>query len=433
MTSAGELRVEQYFRAPRELERVLRDDGALDFPTYESGMPAASGIGDPKLAGITGMDKFGWGRDACLVFEALLLRGDEGAGDIEKARHGGQAFLTVLHGNEGRLNDAIRDPDAPPMVVRVNARTLENDREQREQFDSVAYWIRLPSILALRSLIQLSRDDLAMMGLGTRYLDARRYWHGPDEGIWEEERRPHSSSRGVVISTLDKVMRVFDSYQYRPQIDLDALIGKGEHVFDATIRNYGETPPEGDYPGRFYDASHAILVEVMRLFEYDAQGGDLLMDRVERLAGSVATRRYLYDTYEAPGFRRMFKPGEGTTQGEGKLELRATLAAETRRTDSEAQWPFTEGYSSAYRGRRYEQTHVLGQLLKQVEFLQRNVNHYIPTPRGRRVPELFRRETPDGPWIPSDHIPLLMAQAATVHALEQFKRTAPAMADAFLR
>ena len=327
------------------------------------------------------MDTFSWLRYNDLIVEQLLRRADEDEGDIEKARKAGRTFLTILHRNEGLIRDAIADPDGPPLPVRFHAVTLENDPEQRVQFDSVGYSVRLPSILALQGLLRLTHDDLAIMEMTARYLDARKYWRKPDEGIWEEDMQLHNSSRGVAISGLGKMARVFDAHHHRAKVDLSALIGRGQEVFRAIWR-YGETPPHSDYPGRFYDASHMVLAEGIRLFGRNFVASDVLVTRSLALVGEVASKRYFGDTYNATGFAELFEPSERTSQGEGRQELRDSLVAETLENHSEAQWPLPEGYHSSYRGRRAEWSHDSDDLMAQLLFLNRNLGQYITTPEA---------------------------------------------------
>lgn len=417
-----DLRAESFLDSPVALGAELGREGALQFNVRASGLFAASDIADEQLARITGMD-MAWFRDSAHVGNALLERG--AGDDIEKVRGVGRAFLQILHNNESLLAQAIADPDAPRLPVRVNADTLENDTEARLQNDSTGYSVWLPGKLMQRGVLKPTADDLGIMSEVVRYLEAGEYWQQPDDGQWEEDRQIHASSIGVVVASLRIVAEVFDANDYRPNTDFNALIGKGQDALKA-ILPYGETPPTSMYAGRKYDASHLFLVQTLDTFQARPGLAYSEVRRIEKhLVRDIGTIRYPGDSYYAPGFAEMLKPGERTTQAEGRLEKRNTLGPDAERSRTEAQWTLFDSLLSAYWGNRYERFRDPIDRQQQLHYLDRMLQQYIRIDeRNVRIPEMFQKETLGADWAPNEHIPLIWSQANTLLALKQFERTA---------
>lgn len=419
----AELKAEGFLNNPTALRAELESLGALSFEPQPSGLFVASAIPDTDLAELTRMN-MAWFRDNAHLAEALARAGTDD--DIQKARGVGAVFLKILHRNEGLLNEAIADPGAPRLPVRVDANTLANDTEPRIQNDSSGYAMWLPARLMLKGLVPVQADDLAMMALVARYLEAGEYWRQPDEGAWEEDRRVHASSVGVVIASLRTVSRLFAEHGYRAGINFARLIGRGVETLDDTIWSDGETPPDttSNYPGRFYDMSQLLPVVAMDLFDGNLAAAGEIVDRVEsKLVRDIGVIRYLGDSYYAPGFTTMLQPGERTSQAEGRLERRNTLSALTQQGEFEAQWTLGDPLISEHHGRRYELLGWRSDRSKQIQFINRALAQYIPVGDGQRVPELFYKESPESTWTPNDHIPLLWAQANMLRAILQLAQT----------
>lgn len=425
------LQAENFLDNPEALRRELEAQGALTFdPVPETGLFVASTIADPELARVTGMGAYAWLRDNAHVAKGLLLGGEDD--DIAKAQGVGRTFLDILHRNEGLLRAAIQNPDAPRLAVRYDAATLvpdtdlEPDTEPRVQTDSTGYLVALPAELIRRELLPATREDLAALALAASYLEADAYWERPDDGAWEEDRRFHSSSVGVAIAGLTEVGKLFAEQDYHPDVDITALVRRGRRALNDILWLHGETPPdpEAGYPGRFCDAAQLLPTVTMDLFGENMSASNTIVERVERtLVRTGGTIRYLGDTYYAPGFTEMLKPGERTSYAEGRLEMRNTLSDVTRRLKLEARWKHLDSLISEYRGRQGNQTSQIHYLNNTLRFYVEDTHH----PRryqGLRIPELDYKETPDGPWVPNEHTPLLWGQANTLRALAQFVRTA---------
>lgn len=422
------LRAEAFVDNPQALRRELESQGALTFdPVPETGLFVASTMSDPELARVTGMGDKAWLRDNAHIAMGLLLA--RGPDDVPKAQGVGRAFLQILHQEEQTLLDAIDDPEAPRLAVRFDAATLEPDTESRVQTDSTGYAIWTPAELMRQKLLPATRDDLRILELTARYLEADKYWSRPDDGAWEEDCRLHTSSIGVAVASLDPLGRLFEERGYQCDVDITTLVRRGWETLDNNLWRYGETPPDPatGYPGRFYDVAQLLPVVAMNLFGNNLKAASAIVGRVVRaLVRDEGIIRYLGDTYYAPGFTEMLKPGERTSQAVGRLELRNTLSDITRLTKTEARWKHLDALVSEDRGRQ-------GRQKSQIHYLNRTLMHYVPDmPRepgrrpkyeGLRIPELDHKETLDGPWIPNDHTPLLWGQANTLRALAQFART----------
>ena len=415
------LEAKEFFGDARALREELGREGALQFQVRASGLLSASDISNPELARLTGMD-MAWFRDNAHVANALMLSGE---GDwVDMAKDVGHAFLRILHRNEGLIKASIADPNAPRLPVRVDAETLENDTEPRLQNDSTGYSVWLPGKLMNAGILQPKKDDLAIMDLVVQYLDAHEYWHELEEGQWEEDRQIHASSIGVAVAGLRAVMRAFIVSDYHPSVDPRPVLQKGLTALHGLVRD-GETPRSKTYAGRKYDASHLFLAETVRVFRGNMALNDNMVKRVEqKLVRKVGVIRYPGDSYYAPGFTEMLKPGERTSQAEGRLQKRDMLGPDAKRTKTEAQWTLFDPLLSAYWGRRFERTHDSYHRAKQIAYLDRALKHYVLVDkRGPRVPEMFYQETVDSPPVPNDHVPLLWSQGNMLQALRQFEQT----------
>ncbi|HSW79364.1 MAG TPA: hypothetical protein VLG47_01170 [Candidatus Saccharimonadales bacterium] len=412
---------ENFVHDPPALSIELTQAGALDFRPHPSGLFVASYMADAALTNVIDMGHKAWWRDNGIIARGLAIRGTDD--DLIMARGVGGAFLKFLHMNESLIDAAIQDPDAPRLPVRVDATTFANDNEPRDQTDSTAYTIWLPGWLALHGIQKLSRDDLGIMSKVVRYLDAGKYWRRPDQGCWEEDTQLHASSIGAAVAGLEAVEGVFADRDYRSSIEFKRLIGRGKRALHGILPF--ETPPSVTFAGRPFDASHLFLAETFRALS-PAVAMRQIWGIHHNLVREHGVIRYIRDTYFGPGFTQMLEGAARTQMSEESLKQRDTLANETERTQSEAQWMLFDSILSAYWGRRFESSHNQGHRRLQLEYMNRYLAQHIQIAGGGlRIPELKYRETVESDvWQPNDHTPLLMAQATGLLALHQFEQTA---------
>lgn len=454
------LSTDMYLECPYELREKLEAHDALRFVAYPSGLYPASEL--PTMLGAqTGMD-MAWLRDNAHVAMALHEQGCQ-----TEASRAGRAMLTVLHNNRNVLDTVVNDTSRsisqlPRLPVRVHGATLENDREQRIQNDSVGYALWFVSRLMHSGTIKPHADDLDVLAQTVRYLDRVQYWKDADQGHWEEDSRIHTSSIGTVLAGLRDTQKMFDHYGYMHEINIPQLMDKGVNSF-YTILSHGLTDisgpalasiatrgqytwsehldpnnqevthaPEFDIHRRQYDAALLFLVEPLNIM----QGGwaeKIVHDVEQNLLREKGIARYVGDTYWCPGFKELLTIEERTTSADGRLDLRNASAAKVAATKTEAQWTLFDPILSSYWGKRYQQEGNPEQLEKQLKHLDRSLSQLTVQPDGSmKLPELYYHEQDgilDDSFAEShqfrleagDHTPLLWSQANLLNALSLFE------------
>lgn len=448
---APELSIDKFLDNPEELRRVLKARGALKFTPYESGLFPASDL-SPEMRKATGMNK-AWFRDNAHVAWALYE-----AGETRLAAEAGRAMLTVLSSNRDILDEVSTHNDSMSRLpVRVEGDTLVNDSEPRVQNDSVGYALWLTSRLINEGALEPSEQDLATLARVVQYLDKIEYWQDEDEGHWEEDRRIHASSIGVVIAGLHEAQEMFNRTGYEHDMDIDGLLDKGsvalnnilsEGVTDLTMpvdvesRPAGEKPypdmltPDNVVPGFFekfsirrreHDAALLFLIEPLHVLEGE-QAEEIVVGVERELQRDIGFARYAGDTYWEPRFPDIMSIEERTTMVEGRTDERNQTAAGIAYGGKEAQWTLFDPVLSTYWGRRYEESGDPSHREKQLFYLQRSLDQLFLTNDGDlQLPEAYyyayNEETGKSEWIPNDHMPLLWSQANLLRALKVFEST----------
>ncbi len=431
----------EYARHPTKLRRDLTGRGVFTFPAYESGLFPASDL-TPEQRRATGMG-MAWFRDNALVATALYQDGR-----IEEAVRTGSAFLAVLHNNEHILTSHNTDR----LPVRVEGDTLENDTEPRRQNDSVGYALWFTSHLINDGAYRPTSADLERLAQTAQYLERVEYWHDPDEGHWEEDRRVHSSSIGVDVAALHEARQMFERFDFQHDIDFEALIERGsESLYSILQSGVTDVSPSGEveetddaYPDsvtphpeterffqqfsthrREHDAALLFLVEPLGVLH--GEWAEHIVSGVERdLVRTHGIARYAGDTYWEPRFPDIMSIEERTTQAEGRTEQRNLTAAGVAYTETEAQWKMFDPILSTYWGKRYAESGDPAHRDKQLHYLDRSLSHLKPQEDGRlAMPEADFYDYVDGEyrWVTNDHSPLLWAHANLLTAVRIFEAT----------
>lgn len=446
----------EFLERPKELRKTLEAHGVLTFTPYASGLFPAGDL-SPEMRKATGMG-MAWLRDNAHVANALYE-----AGQVDLAVPAGEAMLTILNNNRGILDKAVSsnsDSGIPDerLPVRVQGDSLANDTEKRVQNDSVGYALWYISRLISGGAILPNDQDLSILSQTVRYLDRIQFWQDPDEGHWEEDKKIHASSIGVVIAGLREVEKVFNQKDFKADIDFSRLINQGtetlysilgqglteldepSEIGESNDINHSEHFPDVidaetvrqtfdafDIHKRKHDAALLFLIEPLHVLEGE-WAAKVVNDVEEHLRRSIGIIRYPGDTYWEPRFPHIMGIGDRTTGAPGRLEWRNQTAAGIEYTDTEAQWTLFDPILATYWGKRYMISNNSSDREKQLAYLDRSLTQLAPRPDGKlQLPEAYYYEYGKGSndWIPNDHIPLLWSQANLLTALQVFEASGP--------
>jgi phosphorylase kinase alpha/beta subunit len=385
-----------------------------------------------------------WFRDNALVATALYQDGR-----VQEAGRVGSAFLSILHNNE----QILRGESADRLPARVEGDTLGNDSEPRRQNDSVGYALWFTSRLINDGVLRPTPDDLERLAQTAEYLGRVEYWHDPDEGHWEEDRRIHSSSIGVDVAALHEARQMFKQFDYQPSVDFEPLIERGSEalytILQAGITDLPHPDEPDEIPGRMYprsihtdpqvdeffqdfnvhhreqDAALLFLIEPLGVLH--GEWAEHVVEGIEReLVREHGVARYAGDTYWEPRFTDIMTIDERTTQAEGRTEQRNLTAAGVAYTETEAQWTMFDPILSTYWGKRYAESGDETHREKQLHYLDRSLAHLKPHADGQlAMPEADFYQYADGEnrWTANDHSPLLWAHANLLTAVRIFEET----------
>lgn len=402
------------------LKERLRDDGALDFSSFSTGLFPASSL-SPEIGEITGMG-LAWLRDSCHIANGLWI-----SGDTESAARTGQAVLNIFNEHRSKIN-AVANGDIDPadltsrLPIRVDGETLAVvDAQPQVQNDAIGYSLWLTSRLINEGALQPNIVDIDTLAQITRYLRAIRYWEDADSGHWEEELKVNASSIGTVVAGLKASLEMFEHLGVEHQsLGLEELIGKGQQQLDQILPFETQTPEDQQ---RRYDAALLFLVEPLNVVSAE-QARLIIEDISEHLIRDNGIIRYQKDTYWGPNFRTQYKLGERATYAPGRLEERNTLADKVGQRKQEAQWTLFDPLLSVYWGKRFLETGNGAAQERQLWHLNRSLSQLAPveeSPGKLKLPEAYFLE--DGQWVPNDHTPLLWGQANMLLALNTFEET----------
>ena len=380
----------------RVIRDVLAQNGALDFPTYESGLTPASALSG-ELGTETGMG-FAWVRDNCYAAYALLL-----AGDQAKASGVVRALLRIFATYEHML-DAVITGAADPndIMTRPPARVVGDTlgltgNWSNAQNDSIGYTLWVVAEFVQHGALQLTAEDWDIITKLARYLNTIEYWHDADNGHWEEDRQLHAASIGAVVAGLSAVSDIAPA-TLDWGLDLDQLITDGRTALNQSLI---------DVP---LDASVLFLVEPLRIVTADQTARIIAMVE-QNLRREIGIIRYPNDSYWAADYRDHFGLGDRTADFSDRMDERAKFSLEGH----EAQWTIFDPMLSCYYSRRYAETNDEQYLQKSRYYLERSLASYEEREGKWLVPEAYFFE--HGQWVANDHVPLLWSQANLIAAL----------------
>jgi len=381
-----------------KVQQALEKDGALDFPSFASGLFPASPL-PLKIAKTTGMGD-AWVRDSAMVAASLA-----GCGRIREAAKTAQALLKVFANASGLMKNIICEPklaadveNLPP--ARVNGKTLAEHRKQHNaQNDSVGETLWLVAKLVSRKELVLDQEQWRTLKLIAEYLIAIKYWDSSDNGAWEEARKVEASSIGAVVAGLAKYRETMQKFGKEIPRELDFAIAKGRKSLDQILPNESCDPPE---LFRDADAAQLFLVEPLNIVT-DEQAEIIVENISRKLVRDIGIIRYAGDSYWSPDYREKYS-----------LEQRAQYAGEERDQfaiiGSEAQWTLFDPLLSVYYLKKFRE--------KARWHLERSLAQFVDTSNGWRIPEAFFLE--GNKWVANDHVPLLWSQANVLRMFREW-------------
>lgn len=441
--------LDDYMDRPAELRQDLAKVGVLTFKPYASGLYPASDLNE-KAGEETGMT-MAWLRDNAHVIAALYDTGHDRAGAIRA----GEAILQVLRDNKAILDAAIISPQDTRnrLTVRVDGNTLAPDNEPRIQNDSTGYALWICSKLMLDGALAANEANIAIIVTVINYLGVIEYWHDPDDSAWEEDRRIHLASIGVVHAGLAAAQQLLAKLGIDHGIDISALMAHGQTAMrDIWDRGYTDhpdhpVPDHNPHPNEWplvltedeelrqalenfrmrprpHDAALLFLVEPLEAVD-PQMAHDMVEDIEEHLVRKRGVVRYPGDTYWSPYFDQLMAVGARTQAADGRTETRNLKAAGIAITHSEAQWTLFDPLLSSYYGKRFLLTNSTTDREKQLLYLDRSLSQLTATTEGPRLPEAYYLTHASGKnrWLPNPHTPLLWSQANLLRALKVFEDT----------
>lgn len=386
-------------KSPQSVKGLLLASGSLDFPTYQSGMTPASVLpGD--IGNRTGMG-YAWIRDNAHAANSLLENGD-----IPKASGIVRAILEIFKNNQSKIDDIISGAVSPSEVmnrlpVRVEGDTLAATGQwPNAQNDSIGYALWIVSRAVLAGAVELGDDDRLIIDKLIAYLGAIAYWQDEDSGHWEEDRKLHASSIGVVVAGLES-LKQNNRLNVSDVTSLEDLIAKGRLALDHLIAD--------DCP---LDASLIFLVEPLGVVGSE-QAAKIVRMIETNLLRDYGVVRYPDDSYWAADYRDHFSLGDRTADFSDRLDERARHNI----PEHEAQWTLFDPILAIYHHSLYKKSHEIFHRQAAGYFLERSLASFIDAGSSWRIPEAFFFE--HGAWVENDHVPLLWSQANVLLALNR--------------
>ena len=403
------------------IKAFLDAHGTLEFKTLPNGLfPAADLQQDAQYTGYASI----WLRDNVHIAHAHHVVGKSAA-----AVRAITALLTYMRKQQSRFEKVIHTKEVPESVmhrphVRFDGFTL-SDIDQvwaHAQNDALGYLLWLYFKLALEAHLVPTPADLEFIVHFPHYFHALPFWKDEDSGHWEETRKIAASSIGVVTGAL-KTMRQYwiekalDT-QYTITISmLDEMIQHGEQALKTILPSECIQPA----PTQLRRHDGALLYLIYPLEVVDEQTADVILDDVRNtLQGEYGIRRYVGDSFWAPGYKSKLSEAMRTADFSSDLSARDAMLEKGQ----EAQWCIFDPTISTIYGRRYQAHRRPEDLARQIEYLNRSLGQ-ITGPEGPhpayRCPELYYIE--GGKYVPSDATPLLWTQANLMIALNTVEKS----------
>jgi len=393
----------------------LKQRGTFHFPTFETGLFSAAGIGslEEKTSGY----RYAWIRDNIHIIYAHFLMGDIPAAvralksiELYFKKHKWR-FLSIIKG-ESDPSDPMQRPH-----IRFDGKLLEeiNQKWAHAQNDSLGYFLWCYCRFIDLRIINAEDIDSELLSLFPQYWLKIRYWMDEDSGHWEEVRKISASSIGVAVAglkELEKILRkktVLKQFQAKEQDqlkhNLNDVISNGISALDKILPN--ECIQEDPKKNRRYDSALLFLIFPTGLLPLEK--ADAIIKTVStNLQGDYGIRRYLGDSYWAEDYRIKI-PAEGrTVDFSDNIDDRDVLLSPGK----EAQWCIFDPILAVIYGEKFQET-------RNKEFLEL-ATYYFNRSLGQitgndsniitfRCPEAYFSE--NGQYVPNDHTPLLWTQA----------------------
>ncbi len=416
--------------------------GTLDLPALPNGLyPAVTG----DAAGRTGYAAT-WVRDNVHIAHAQLACGDT-QGPAVTARTLVRWFSTQVPRMQAILEGTadLDDPMQRPHIRFDGERLAELDvwwpHAQNDALGAALWWA---SRTALMGLFDPSAEELGILRLMVRTLEALPYWTDRDSGHWEEHRKRSASSIGVVVAGL----RAFQLLIHKPRRAgqggtgdparryggneqaveaesqrLDHLIEHGEAALRELLPREaaGEDDPARN---RTTDAALLFLIEPFGVVDDDVADG-ILEAVCSELMGPHGIRRYAGDSYWMADYEDLFD--EDTRTGGFAGDHRARDAA--LKPGTEAQWCLFDPLISVVWGKRWLRTGAEDDRRRQTLHFNRALGQ-LTGPQGAVTEGLCAEAyclrdsavAGDAGWQPNDNTPLLWTAAHLAWAFALMRR-----------
>ncbi|MGQ0633532.1 MAG: glycoside hydrolase family 15 protein [Planctomycetaceae bacterium] len=407
-TIAGLIRPKYDRPSFEAIRQTLDRSGTLRIPVLPSGLFAAATVTDFSKG--TNYHS-SWVRDTVHVAYAHAVNGQ-----TVIAAGAAQALCRFFQTQRQRLLDVIDEPTLKSDAmrrphVRFNGDTLTelNQTWAHAQNDALGYFLWLVATLSRAGLFQPADDELDLLQLFPRYLNAIEYWSDEDSGHWEEAKKIEASSIGAVVAALRAYQAVW------PADLVKDLLAKGEAALRAIL------PAECVQPDpakrRDYDAALLFLIYPLRVV--DSATADAIIERtVANLMGEIGIKRYLGDSFYCTNYETsLARLGDDPTRDfSTDLSARNALAI----PGSEGQWCLFDSTLSTIYAERYRTSGRADDREKQTAFLNRALLQITrddpPRCAAMQCPELYYIE--NGRMQTSKAVPLLWSQANLWTAME---------------
>ncbi|MGD0976961.1 MAG: glycoside hydrolase family 15 protein [Minisyncoccia bacterium] len=398
---------------------ILSRNGTFELkPNLNSLFPASSG---QKYDAVSGYQHV-WFRDNVMVANYFI---ETGRADV--AFKTIQSITLFLIKYRGRFDDIIRgkvniqDPMMRPHV-RFNDNKLEElpGHWANAQNDALGYVLWLRFRLANQYGFELSADECKIYSCFPPYFNVIEYWRDPDSGHWEENREIRNSSIGVVVAGLEEMEKYMAVVKFKPFSydgqdidigDVSRLIGFGRAQLQSL---------PGETSSRTVDSAQLFLIYPLGILDRNTE--DIILRNVlETLQGEFGIKRYLGDSYWAPGYKNKFSEKDRTRDFSQDIAIRNVLVPKEKRGKVEAEWCIFDPIISVIHGKRFLSLHRDSDRQLQINYFNRSLAQLT---RDGQCPEAYYIENElQGMYVPNDHVPLAWTQANLGIALEYMKRS----------
>lgn len=404
----------------RSVEVALRSHHTLTFDRLPSGLfPACRGRTHGDVSGYSNV----WVRDNIYIAYAHLLD-DQPHIAVDAVRAIFQFYTRYRY----RFDDLIRGVSDPENIslrphVRFDGHQLAeiaNESWGHAQNDALGYLLWLSARLVRDGYLDDDEMPRAMLALLPRYFAAISFWEDEDSGHWEEQRKISASSIGVVVAGLDSLLAIaherpkfWNGWEEKmPEDALVELAERGRLALRSILPH--ECAQPDPYKNRRYDSSLLFLLHPLNVI--DGAAAELLVHDVKHyLEGEFGIRRYLRDSFWAPGYDELLSPQDRTRDFSQGIEARDLLF---NSLGEEAQWCIFDPLLSAYFGQRFARSGASVDRELQSRYFNRALAQVSPE---WECPELYYQK--NGRYVQGPQSPLQWTQANLLIALLSLRKT----------